>query len=735
MDLLLKKEFIKQNINSYFKYVVSKIINVSFTIDLQKHIIIEIFSKHESEEIKIFMNDHMKIYHALFTHIINQYDDTNFEFIINKLINSIGFQAMFDIIGCDLTKPIITRTIKYLYKKYYNMRGDNLDISFNFKNTKINHDNKDEHDIIIKNLHTLVSISQYSSNLYNVIPVYIKRVFEVSGWNDPMALPLINHFGKTLENTLEKTFNVLSLQSFVHENDNKSGLNNPSLFQYIITNFKISNERWGSLPAPGLVCYTDLIYILKHINFNPDLWECAIKKYHISQYINRQITFYRNVGLIFKEFQVRKLKLKHVNVKAKNIFTIPDELVLQAWNNPSTYSTSITEEIKLFNEMLEIYLEIADNTKFDIYVKDGNYRLDLLVSNLFNIKNYTKIIEKYGYINNTFISQELEFIKNNLHNLDEKSIIEKITPLIYDNDQIMNSFLNNLEKFVNVIPKFGNWFYLFIIKLDYKTIMSINVKQIKSPLLFKSLFLGIFQKYINDHNMKKNIVDPIHFIKYLSMIRTIGFGISIKKPELLHIITIINNFINRVNKDFDDIKLNNIMDTDILCSGINDTITVLKSWDLYIMSMGIDNTAEFADYIESIIKVLMYMYDKTKCFPVYTFDCVLESKSLKDIINTFRESVNTNNIDVNDTVVNDTDVNIILKKHYQYLIEKANSDKESSKCLICLTNPREWLFEGCSHITSCSQCLDKMLEKPDTSKCPTCRHIILKKHCRRVYIT
>jgi len=62
MDLLLKKEFIKQNINSYFKYVVSKIINVSFTIDLQKHIIIEIFSKHESEEIKIFMNISCSIY-------------------------------------------------------------------------------------------------------------------------------------------------------------------------------------------------------------------------------------------------------------------------------------------------------------------------------------------------------------------------------------------------------------------------------------------------------------------------------------------------------------------------------------------------------------------------------------------------------------------------------------------------------------------------------------------------
>jgi len=37
-------------------------------------------------------------------------------------------------------------------------------------------------------------------------------------------------------------------------------------------------------------------------------------------------------------------------------------------------------------------------------------------------------------------------------------------------------------------------------------------------------------------------------------------------------------------------------------------------------------------------------------------------------------------------------------------------------CIVCLSNPREVIFDICGHVAVCSDCLDKL-----NGKCPVCR--------------
>jgi hypothetical protein len=712
----LEKNIIKQNTKLYFESIIESILH-SKDKNSKKTILLHVFSNHTPHEIKIFINNHVKIHSKLFTHILSQYDQTNFEFIIDHMISNISFQSIIDIVGEDLKNPILIKTLDYLYKKYQDLK--NTDVTFYYKKIKFDNTYKDYIPTIIDHVKKLINFGQYSSNLFNIIALNIKHIFKDSGWNDPNAIPLINYFGKTLANTHK----ILSLQSFVNNDDNQNGLTNPSLFTYLTTNFNISIDRWDDYPAPGLISNSDLKSILNLTDFDPDCWENAIKKYHISRSINKQLTFYRNVALIFREFKSKCLRLKHIT--PKHIFKIPETLILYAWKPLDCYPTVIVETINLFNEMVEIYLDITDHNNFDIYTEDSNYNLSFLVSNLFNRENYLKIIGKYEYVINTFISQEIEVVYNNLHNIDSRCITDKFTILVHNNFQIAELFLQNIEKFVTIIPKFGNWFYKLIYQYNYDVISSINVHQIKSSLLFKSLFLGIFQKYMDDTNITQNIKHPHTLIKYIFDIRNIGLCISIKNTELLHIITIINNFLNKICKDF---NINVQYYEGQTGSGVYSIMYIIKSWDSYIMTLGIDDTPEFSKYMEPIFKVLNYMYDNTNnYYPVQNFDSILESESLKNIITTFMK---TNN-NTGDNSRNEID---LLKNHYEYLIQK-NEDQIDSKCITCIKNPREWLFEKCSHITSCTQCLNKILENTSTSKCPTCRQPVDIRNCRRVYIS
>ena len=57
------------------------------------------------------------------------------------------------------------------------------------------------------------------------------------------------------------------------------------------------------------------------------------------------------------------------------------------------------------------------------------------------------------------------------------------------------------------------------------------------------------------------------------------------------------------------------------------------------------------------------------------------------------------------------------------------------KCIICLSNPFEILFQPCGHICACQDCSRKLYEKSSSfgTKCPICRTVI--NGSQRIYLS